>query len=177
MGFFKYIYIKFSIMGQVNTILDKISDYLISINRNTGGGWYELTIGLPITWAFKDSPDVSCVVINETNTGRLILIKPNFIDVNVDDLIDFVLLIINTNKKISEKEEEFKRKIEDIKNNLEDELKKHNLELEKLKKSSFIELNNSETATVSTETSLTDSENQPQKRQYKTRKQTNIENE
>lgn len=160
-------------MGEISTILGKISDYLLSITRNTDGGWYEITIGLPITWAFKDNDDISCEVLNETPTGRLILIKPKFIDVDVDDLINFILLIISTNQKISEKEEEFKRKIENIKTTLEEELKNHTTELEKLKENSFKQLDL--VGVDNSNTPESEENGEKVKRTYKSRKIINSE--
>jgi len=127
-------------MKTINIALEKISGNLLSITRNTEFGWYELEIGIPATWAFKDNNDIACIIITETERGKILKISPKFENIVIDDLVSFVEVIIETNKKIVERENDFLRKIESIKLLLEDELSKHNVELDELKETSFLKL-------------------------------------
>lgn len=124
-------------MNTINDILSPIAGYLLSITRNTEGGWYELEIGMPINWVFKENQEIGCEVQSENDNGKLIRIFPKFDDITIDELIKFVIVIIETNKRIKDKELEFQKKIEEFKESLEKEAKQHYTELDQLKDSSF----------------------------------------
>lgn len=124
-------------MKEIDLALQPISGYLISIKRNTVDGWYELEIGLPKTWVFDENNKISCEVLNESDSGKLIKISPRKSDVLIDDLISFVEIIIKTNQQIAEKELEFSEIMQEMKGVLEDKAKKFYKELDELKESSF----------------------------------------
>lgn len=124
-------------MKEVELALQAIGGYLISISRNTVEGWYELEIGLPNSWVFDENSKISCEVLTENEAGKLILIAPKSSDIVIDDLIDFVEIILETNKKIAEKEKEFTNSMEEMRGLLEEKAKKFYEELDDLKESSF----------------------------------------
>ncbi len=124
-------------MKTIEAILEPITGYLISIVRNTQEGWYEMEIGIHKGWVINDNASISCEVINESDNGKLIRIAPKDDSVAIDDLVDFVLIIIDTNRKIAEKEEEFTNKMVEMKKNLEEQAKKFYEELDALKDNSF----------------------------------------
>ena len=128
-------------MKTIESILEPITGYLFSITRDTLHGWYELEIGISKGWVFNENKEIKCEVLNENENGKLIKISPKKHDIVVDDLIAFVELIIETNKKITEKEKEFADKMADMKKTLEEEAKQFYKELDELKENSFKNLN------------------------------------
>jgi hypothetical protein len=128
-------------MKTIEAALEPITGYLISISRDTINGWYELQVGIPNNWVFDENEEVKCEVISKADVGKLIKISPKDNDVVIDDLITFVEVIIETNKKIAEKEKQFTDKMEEMKSLLEKEAKKFYEELDELKDNSFKHLN------------------------------------
>jgi hypothetical protein len=128
-------------MKEVESILNPIEDYLMSIKRNTMDGWYELQIGIPNSWVFDENNKIKCDVIEEFPTGKIIKIFPKSDTVVIDDLLAFVRIIILTNQKIAEKEEEFKAQMEEMKKGLEKRAGEFFKELDELKENSFKKLN------------------------------------
>jgi hypothetical protein len=124
-------------MKTIEAILEPITGYLFSITRNTLKGWYEMEIGIPKGWVFTDNDEIKCHVIEENINGKLILIAPQNDTVVIDDLVDFVMIIIETNERIAKKEEEFTNKMVEMRNKLEEEAKKFYEELDELKDNSF----------------------------------------
>jgi hypothetical protein len=130
-------------MKIVEAALDPTDGYIHSFMRNTVKGWWEMEIGLPKAWVFDENNDISCEVLAETEMGKLIKIAPKNTKVVIDDLILFVEIIIETNKKIAEKEKQFTDKMAEMKGVLEQEAKKFYKELDELKENSFRHLNDS----------------------------------
>lgn len=128
-------------MKEVNEILAPISSYLKTISRDTVKGWYELEVGIPINWVFNENEEIGIEIIMENEVGKLIKIYPKKQNVVIDDLILFVEIIINTNKKIAEKEQEFKKQMEKMKISLEEKAGEFFKELDELKENSFKKLN------------------------------------
>src|ERR1035437_2878721 len=128
-------------METIESILEPITGYLISITRNTIDGWYEMEIGIHKGWVFDDNKEIKCEVINENETGKIIKISPKNNKVIIDDLIAFVKIIIQTNGKIVEKEKEFTVKMQQMKGVLEKEVKKFYEDLDELKMNSLKNLN------------------------------------
>jgi hypothetical protein len=71
----------------------------------------------------------------------MIKISPKNQNIVIDDLIAFFEIIINTNKKIAEKEEEFKLQMEEMKKGLEKKASAFFKELDELKENSFKKIN------------------------------------
>lgn len=130
-------------MKTIESILNPLTGYLISITRNTINGWYELEIGIPANWVFDENEIIECEVLKESEAGKLIKVKPKNLNVVLDDLISFVDVIIETNKRIADKEKQFNDKMEKMKIQLEEEAKKFYKELDELKENSFKSLNDS----------------------------------
>ncbi len=147
----------------INDILQPIAGYLLSITRNTEGGWYELEIGMPIKWVYKENEEIDCIVVSENENGRLIKITPKFDDVTIDDLVKFVITIIKTNERIKNEELEFQKRVEQYKENLEKDAQEHFNKLDELTKSSFENLDVALNNTI-------DSADVDMKRTYKPRK-------
>ena len=124
-------------MTTIESLLKPITGYLISISRDTVNGWYVLEIGLPNTWVFDENNEIECEVLKETDEGRLIKIAPKKQKIILDDLVNFVGIIIQTNKKIALKEKQFTEKMEEMRENLEKEAKKYYEELDEIKETSF----------------------------------------
>lgn len=97
----------------VNDKFIPISEYLLKIERDTENGWYEIEIGVPNNWKIKENKDVDCEIVKEFDFAKLIKMKPKHENVFIDDLLEFARIVIDTNKKILEKEEKF---IEEMKN-------------------------------------------------------------
>ena len=125
-------------MNTIELALEPITGYLLSIKRNTVNGCYELEIGIPSGWVYdEDNDNITCEETNKSDAGKLIKISPKNEDVIIDDLIDFVEIIIDTNNRIAEKEKQFTDKMQEMKNVLEIEAKKFYKELDDLKEKSF----------------------------------------
>jgi len=121
--------------------LKPLDGYLVSIVVNTINGWYELEIGLPINWIYDENSEVGCSVISKNDNGVLLKIHPKNENVVIDDLINFVKIIIETNIKIEEKEKEFTDKMKKMKEQLEEEARKFYDELDDMKNKSFKNFN------------------------------------
>lgn len=121
----------------IDDILKPIDGFLISITRDTTKGWYELQIGIQSSWVFNENKQVACEVLNETEAGKLVKISPKNSKIKIDDLVKFVNLIIETNKRIAEKEMEFTKNMEKMKLELEESARKYYEELDKLREDSF----------------------------------------
>lgn len=124
-------------MKTVESIFKPISEYFISMGQDIDKGWYVFEIGLPKSWVFDSNDMIECNIIEESSEGKLLSISPKIEGVEIDDLITFIGIIVDTNKKIAQREEEFKKRIEEMKNHLQDEAKKFYTELDELKDSSF----------------------------------------
>jgi hypothetical protein len=128
-------------MKVIESALQGVEGYLMSMTRNPIDGWYEIEVGLPAKWEFGENEEISCEVINKSDTGKLVKIAPKHDGISIDDLIAFVEIIIETNGKIAEKEKQFTDKMQEMKSMLEKEAKKFYEELDELKVDSFKTLN------------------------------------
>lgn len=117
-----------------------IAEYFISMSVDTVTGFHILEIGIPDKWAFSSSNNIKCDVVAESEEGKVLKISSHDEQITIDDLIEFVCIIVDTNIKIVMKEEEFKEKMNDMKKQLEDEARKFYAELDSLKDSSFKKL-------------------------------------
>ncbi len=130
-------------MKPIDSILQPTNGYINSFTRNTVEGWWELEIGLPKTWVYDENKDIRCEILMENEIGKLIKVSPKKQNVVIDDLIVFVEIIIETNKRIAEKEKQFTDRMQEMKSLLEKEAKKFYDELDELKVNSFKNLNDS----------------------------------
>lgn len=124
-------------MKAIQGVLKEIDGHLLSITRNTTEGYYELEIGIPNSWVYEETSEVGYEITNEAEMGKLIRVFPKKNDIVIDDLIDFVKLIMSTNKLIAEKEKKFEEKFQKVREDLENEAKRFYEELEEMKKISF----------------------------------------
>ena len=129
-------------MGLIQDTLNPLEGHLISIERDTVNGWYEIKVGIYGNWVYSENKEIACEVILDKKDGKVIKIKPKNNNITVDELLAFFEIIIETNKKIAEKEKEFKDRMEKIKQDLEGEAKKFYEELDSLKEDSFKNVNN-----------------------------------
>ena len=131
----------------IENALKPTNGYVLKMTRDTVKGCYELEVGIPNNWVYAENDDIKCEILNEFDTGKLVKISPNKNDIVVDDLFHFVEVIIITNEKIAKKEEEFKNKMNEMKNMLESEAKNFYAELDKLKENSFKDLKDNKAST------------------------------
>jgi hypothetical protein len=127
-------------MKALEKALKKVEGYLISMKRNTMEGRYELEVGIPKNWAYKSTEKIECEVIQETKQGDMVKIFGLDETVVVDDLIEFVNIIIDTNKKIAKMQEELDKHLEKQAQQLEEYAKNFMDKIEQMKESSFIEM-------------------------------------
>lgn len=128
-------------MKVIESILEPTNGYINSFTRNTVEGWWEIEIGLPKAWVFSENNEISCEIIFENEFGKLVKIAPKKNSkVVIDDLIAFVGIIMETNKKIAQKELEFKKLMEEMRDGLEAKAKEFYKELDDLKETSFRQL-------------------------------------
>lgn len=124
-------------MGILENILKPVAGYLYSIMRDTSNGWYVIEIGIPYKWIYKENDFIGCEIIEESEDGKLIKLFPKSEKIGLDDIINFLSIIINTNNKIAEKEAEFQLQMDQVKKELEKNASKFYEELENLKENSF----------------------------------------
>lgn len=128
-------------MKRIEAALKPIDGYLISIARDTVNGWYEIEIGLPPTWVFDGNKKIGCEVLIDSDEGKLIKITPKNNNIVIDDLVDFVGVIIIANQKIVEKEKQFTDTMEEMKKELEEKAKDYFQEIEEITEESFKKVN------------------------------------
>ena len=124
-------------MKTIEALLEPITGYLISITRKPMEGYYEIQIGIPKGWVFNENKEIKCEILSEVEGGKIINISPKNSDIVIDDLVSFVSIIMETNKKIAEKEKEFTDRMSAMKENLEKEVKAYYEELDKMRENSF----------------------------------------
>ena len=124
-------------MKELEQILLPISNNFVSLTRNPMKGWYELRIGIPNKWAFSENNEIDIEVEDETEIGKVLNISPKNESIVADDLVLFAQIIVETNRKIAERELEFKQQLEDKKKGLEAMAKEFFKELDELKENSF----------------------------------------
>jgi hypothetical protein len=125
-------------MNTVEEKLKQIEAVFVSLSRNTVEGWFEFEIGIQANWVYQENNYIGCEVLEENSEGKLIKIYPKTDNITSDDLINFICIIISTNKRIAEKQEEFEKQMEQVKKELEKSTSKFYEELENLRNSSFI---------------------------------------
>lgn len=124
-------------MKEIELALQPTNGYINSFTRNTVEGWWELEIGLPKNWVFDGNSKINCEVIVKNDLGKLIKVFPKKRGIIIDNLIEFVEIIIQTNQKIADKEKQFTDEMEEMKGLLEEKAKKFYDELDELKELSF----------------------------------------
>jgi sulfite reductase alpha subunit-like flavoprotein len=128
-------------MKAIEAALEPITGYLFAITRNTQDGWYELEVGIPKGWVFDDNKEIRTEVITDSGDGKIVKICPKNNKVEVDDLVTFVQIIIETNRQIAEKERQFQDQMVEMRDILEAKAKDFYKELDELKQNSFQTLN------------------------------------
>ena len=124
-------------MDTVELNLKPIDGYLLAIKRDTINGWYFMEIGVPVGWVYKGNKYITCDVLKKSENGVMLKISPTENEISIDDLIAFTVLIIDTNSKIVEKQEELNGILIQVKNQLEEQARNYYKELDDLKNLSF----------------------------------------
>jgi hypothetical protein len=112
------------------------------MKRDVNKGWYFLEIGIPKKWVIKGTSLINIKKIIESEDGVLYEIIPKDENLIVDDLYEFVDLVVQTNQEIEKRELEFKESINQVKKDLEDKAKKFYDELDKMREKSFSKFEN-----------------------------------
>lgn len=124
-------------MKVLEKTLNKIDGYLMSIERNTETGKYELTVGIPSEWVYQEGETVGYEVVAESKVGAVLRVFALEEDVVIDDLIEFVNIIIDTNKKIVEMKENFENELAKAREELEKKVLSFEEVLEEMTENSF----------------------------------------
>jgi len=127
-------------MKKLEQALHKIDGYLLSIERNVMEGYYELKVGIPTKWAYKSNDKIECETIHETEKGDIVKIYPKEDNVVIDDLIEFVNIIIDTNKKIADMQKQLDEQLEEQQKKMEEYAQTFLEKIDQLKESSFKEM-------------------------------------
>ena len=125
----------------LENILGKLEGYLMSISRNIETGKYELEVGFRKNWVFKSTEDIECEVTIEGDTGSMVIISGKHDEVLVDDLVDYVSKVIETNQRITDMQAEFDKQLEDKKKEIEDQILEFDEKIEEYKNSSLDSIN------------------------------------
>ena len=128
-------------MKTIEEGLEPFSGHLLALKRDTLNGWYYLEIGIPKDWIFNDNDFIECENIQKSDEGVMLKIAPKEEGIIVDDLFAFVMLIIQTNSKISKMENEFTDQMAHVKKDLEDQYKDFYKQLQDLREQSFNNFN------------------------------------
>lgn len=129
----------------VDDAIKQIDGYLLSIYPDIELGCYALKMGINADWEFENNEMIVCNSINETDSGKIIEIKPNenyHEEVKIDDLITFAKFIIKVNEEIAEKEKEFKLTIKKEKEEFEERIKSFYDSLSDMKSKTFNTIKN-----------------------------------
>lgn len=127
-------------MGKtLEKILGKLDGYLMSIERNLETSMYELKVGFRKNWVYKSTDDIECEVTIESDNGNVVIISGKHDEVTIDDLIEFVNKVIDTNKKITQMQKEFEDKLEEQKQLIADQILQFDEKIEEMRESSFNE--------------------------------------
>lgn len=141
MDFYSNIFYIFNLvkMSVINDKIKPIDQYLIEISKNTVTDLFELKIGIPYSWEYKSNKKIDCEVLleNEENNGKILKIFPLDDKIIIDDLIDYAVVIVNTNAKIVEMQEKFNKEIEKTKITLEGKIKEFMGDIDDYKKNAF----------------------------------------
>jgi len=124
-------------MKNLQTILNNVEGYLISIQRNAEDGMYELEVGIPKNWVYKATKTIDYETILESDAGAIIKIFAKDNSLVIDDLIDFVDVIIETNQRIARMQEEFDEKMKKTKEELVSERLLFDEKLDEVRETSF----------------------------------------
>ncbi len=136
----------------INEYFSRVNNNLIAIKNNSETGMYEFEIGLPPKWYMKSNDDIECEVITEIeNAGTLYSIKPINEELEVSDVMDFIIKTIETNERIISMEESYEEKVKSYNKRLKsinEKLKKEAEEfygkIEELKEQIFNNLDDDE---------------------------------
>lgn len=121
----------------IESSLSPIDGYLLTLKRNTEYGWYELEVGIPAKWSYSENEYIGVEVLHETEEGKLIRVFPKNDDIIVDNLVEYVSVVLSTNKMIEEKEKEFQQKLEIMKEEMVRNASDFYKDLDNIKKTSF----------------------------------------
>jgi D-ribose pyranose/furanose isomerase RbsD len=124
-------------MGVINDKLKPIYNYLITIDWNIEKEWLELTVGLPKEWEYKENKSINFEIINETDVGRVIKLIPKNNVVIIDDLVEYVEIVIRVNNEIEIKKQEFTKEMEEMKKTFQQKISDFYDTLDQEKKKSF----------------------------------------
>lgn len=126
-------------MGYIQDKLELLEGKLISITRNTEMGYYELKIGLPPDWTYKANSKVDYEEEHKSEKGDILKIFPHEDSENttIDDLINYVNIVIKTNLDMQKKKEEFEKRLLQEREKIEKEMEKFYEELESEQNTNF----------------------------------------
>lgn len=127
-------------MRTIHNKLKNLEGYLVSIERDPDMGVYTIKVGLPSGWVYRETETIKCEVLNSSDEGKLILIKPVDDSIVIDDLFRFFDKLIEVNHTILRREEEFQKEMEQIKQLLETKKDEFYQEIDELGDISFSEL-------------------------------------
>lgn len=121
----------------IHELLEEVDGYLISIKRNVDDKTYELQVGFRKNWVFKSNENIECKVDIESDNGTLVTVSSKHEDVYIDDLIEYVNKVINTNKKITEMQKNFEKELEKQKEAIANKIMEFEDSIAQFKDSSF----------------------------------------
>ena len=124
-------------MKQLQKQLNKIDGYLMKIERNVMEGRYELTVGIPPKWVYKSTKNVECEELGKSEEGTLLKIYANKDSIVIDDLIEFVNIIIDTNQQIAKMQEEHQKAMEEATQKMVEQELAFGEEIDNLAETSF----------------------------------------
>lgn len=129
-------------MRKLEKVFNRLDGKLLSVERDTMLGKYFLKIGLSSNWVYESIDEIKIEELNKTKNAVLLKVYSEDDDVVIDDLFDFVDIIIETNENIEKKEREFEERLNKVKEELKKEAETLSDELENMKKKSITIIKN-----------------------------------
>lgn len=118
--------------GIVQEQLEKVKEYLISIENDYETDSWVIKVGLPAKWVVNNNDLINISIITEMNEGKIISIRPISPNITIDVLLEFISLIIKTNQAIIDRQKEFALEVKKMEEEIAEKTKGYFNEINKL---------------------------------------------
>lgn len=115
----------------------EINEYLLNIKNDSELSIYVFEIGFPFKWFVKSNENIECEVITTIDdVGKIYEIKPTNGDINISEVMEFIVKTIRTNEKIISMEESYEKEVKSY----NEKLKSYNEKIKKEAKEFYIKI-------------------------------------
>lgn len=124
-------------MKPLEKLFHKLEGKLSSIKRDTEIGRYTVEVAFPINWEYDENDDIAIEKLIETEEGVLLSLKPKSDTIVLDDLVEFINIIVETNEQLEEMKKKYDALLEEEKRILREKHENFKKEMENVKKERF----------------------------------------